>query len=181
MIHRIFILSILLFPAILLAQFEQNKHIVGPSVGFSFLGSTVQFGANHEYGFSLKDIGVDGNGSMGIGGIFRYWVYSEETTNVKSDYTDVLLGFQTNYHFYMPNDRVDPWVGFILAYDFGDEDNTIKTSGYELDDDTYAGFWIGAQAGLRYWVKNNIGLNLRIGFGIQSYGFLDLGLEYKLN
>lgn len=55
------------------AQFSAGKHHLGPSVGFSFLGSTPQFGLNYEYGMDVKDFGL-----IGIGGIARYWSYSED-------------------------------------------------------------------------------------------------------
>ncbi len=181
MIHRFIFIILFLFSYNLFGQFEGNKHIVGPSFGFSFLGSSFQIGANHEYGINLVDMGIDGAGKIGIGGIFRYWNYSEETVNVNRDYTDILAGLQTNYHFYMPNDKVDPWIGLILAYDFGYQDVEIKNIGFKVDDESYGGFWIGAQAGSRYWINNNLALNLRIGFGIESYGFLDFGFDYQIH
>jgi hypothetical protein len=181
MIRKVFFIIIFFSSTLLVGQFESNKHNVGPSFGFSFLGSTFQVGANHEYGINLADIGINGAGKIGIGAIFRYWNYSEETVNVNRDYKDIIAGLQTNYHFYMPNDRVDPWIGLILAYDFGYQDVEIKTIGFKVDDESYGGFWIGAQAGSRYWIAKNLALSLRIGFGIDNYGFIDFGFDYQIN
>ena len=181
MIHRYVYIFLFLFTSISLGQFENNKHVLGPSFGFSFLGSSFQIGLDHEYGINLAELGIEGAGKIGVGGIFRFWNYSEETTNVKRDYTDIIAGLQMNYHFYMPNDRVDPWVGIILAYDFGYQDVEIKTSSFKVKDDQYGGFWIGAQAGSRYWINDKLALSLKIGFGIENYGFLDFGIDYKFD
>lgn len=181
MIHKFFISFLIIFSTALYGQFEAYKHVAGPSLGFSFLGSSFQYGASHEYGINLSDLGIETNGRIGIGGFFRYWTYEEETSNVQRNYTDILVGFQTNYHFYMPNDKVDPWFGFIAAYDFGYEDNKIKTPGFIAEEKSYGGFWVGANAGTRYWVNSNLGFSLRLGFGINSYGFLDFGIDYKFN
>ena len=182
MIHKRFpLILVLLFPSYLFSQFEIDKHIAGPSIGFSFLGSTVQYGLNHEYGISLNNLGIDEVGKLGIGGVFRYWDYTEEFTDVKTNYTNILFGIQTNYHFYMANDKVDPWAGVIVAYNFGSADHTIKTVGFKVNKDSHDGFWIGVHAGARYWISSKIGLNIKIGFGIRSYGSLDLGFDYKFN
>lgn len=34
--------------------FEAGKSYVGPSIGLSFLGSALQFGANYEYGMKME-------------------------------------------------------------------------------------------------------------------------------
>lgn len=182
MIHKFIIGFLFLLSYNLFGQFEGNKHSLGPSFGFSFLGSTFQVGVNHEYGLNLTNLGIEGAGKIGIGGIFRYLSYSEETISFNRDYTDFIAGLQTNYHFYMPNDKVDPWIGFIFAYNFGTEDILLKIQENNTDsDESYGGFWVGAQAGSRYWINKNIALNLRIGFGIESYGFLDFGFDYQIN
>lgn len=182
MIHKIFSLFfILILPSVIFGQFETNKNHLGPSVGFSFLGSTIQFGLNHEYGISLEELGIDKVGKLGIGGVFRYWDYKENFPNVEWDYTDILVGIQTNYHFYMANDKVDPWAGLIIAYDFNSVNSKIKTVGYEAIEESYGGLWIGAQAGARYWFNKDMAISIRIGFGTINYGSLDLGFDYKFN
>lgn len=182
MIHKYLIYFLLIFTTVLYGQFETDKHVVGPSIGFSFLGSSIQYGINHEYGINLTDLGIKANGRIGIGGIFRFWTYSEETINVNRDYRDILTGLQANYHFYMPNDKVNTWLGVIFAYNFGSEDVQLKIQEFKIkDDESYGGFWIGAQAGSRYWLNKNLALSLRIGFGIENYGFIDFGFDYQIN
>jgi hypothetical protein len=172
---------ILFLPSLIYSQFTVNKHILGPSVGFSFLGSTVQLGLNHEYALDLREIGVEEGGSVGVGGILRYWSYSENFVNVSWDYTDILLGVQANYHFYMADDKIDPWFGLILAYDFGSSKAEIKTPGFRVGEESHDGIWLGVNAGIRYWFEENMAMNIRIGFGTFSYGAVDLGFDYKLN
>jgi len=182
MIHKnLALLILVLLPTTYISQFDSGKHIVGPSLGFSFLGSALQIGINHEYGIDLKELGITEQGKFGIGGVFRYWTYSENFVNIKTEYTDILLGIQNNYHFYLMNEKVDPWVGLVLAYDFGSFDTEIKNLESGNTKPSRGGFWIGAHAGLRYWIKDNISVNVRIGFGTLNYGALDLGFDYRID
>ena len=173
--NKFILLFLLFFSVNIFAQFQNHKHTVGPSVGFSFLGSTVQLGINHEYGIPLTD-----KGNLGIGGIFRYWSYSEEFPAVKWSYSNVLIGFQTNYHFFLNTANLDPWAGVILAYDFRSANREIILHNVNFNNADDGGFWIGAQAGARYWINKQIALNVRIGFGTLSYSALDIGFDYTL-
>jgi hypothetical protein len=155
------------------AQFTPEHHYLGPSLGFSFLGSTPQFGINYEYGMDLQDFG-----RVGIGGIFRYFSYSENFLDGKWSYTDVLIGAQGNYHFIVENNKFDPWVGLTLAYDAGSV-SWDGPFGYSYATPTYGGFFIGADAGARYWVSPKVGISARLGFGSLSYGALELGVDFK--
>ena len=178
---NIVLLLLVLFPSTSFSQFDIGKHTAGPSLGFSFLGSTLQLGLNHEYGIDLKELGLGERSKMGIGGVFRYWTYTENFVNVKTDYTDILIGIQSNYHFYIMDERIDPFAGLILAYDFGFFNQEIKVSNLSIDEPSNGDFWIGVHSGLRYWINENIAINVRIGFGTLSYGALDLGFDYKFN
>ncbi|MEK6756074.1 MAG: hypothetical protein AABZ02_07985, partial [Bacteroidota bacterium] len=66
------VLLLLCLPLVAQAQFQVGKHYAGPAIGLSFLGSTLQFGANYEYGMKMEF------GTVGIGGLFRYWSYGED-------------------------------------------------------------------------------------------------------
>lgn len=154
------------------AQFTAGNHYLGPSVGLSFLGSTPQFGANYEYGMDVEF------GRIGIGGVFRYWSYSENYFTGKWSYTDILIGGQANYHFKLQNSKFDPWVGVTLAYDAG----SVKwdgPSGYNYVSPTYGGLFFGGNAGARYFLSPTLALSARVGFGSLSYGGLDLGVDFK--
>lgn len=158
------------------AQFTANNHYFGPCVGLSFLGSTPQFGANYEYGMDVENFG-----RIGIGGIFRYWSYSEDYgfgSTGKWSYTDILIGAQANYHFKIEGSKFDPWLGVTLAYDAG----SVKwggSSGETYATPTYGGMFFGGNAGARYWFSPTVGVSARVGFGSLSYGALDLGVDFK--
>ncbi len=167
------LLLALLFTGFINAQFTPNKHYLGPSIGLSFLGSAPQFGANYEYSMDVKNFG-----RVGIGGIIRYWSYSESFYDGGWKYTDVLIGAQGNYHFKLDTDKFDPWIGLTLAYDAGSV-SWDGPSGSIYSSPTYGGFFIGANAGARYWVSPTVGVSARVGFGSLSYGGLDLGVDFK--
>jgi len=158
-------------PALLHAQFVPEKSYLGPSLGFSFLGSVPEFGVNYEYGMVLQDFG-----NVGVGGLLRYWSYSEDYFYGKWSYTDILIGAQGNYHF-KTRSKFDPWLGLILAYDAG----SVKWEGpyATYATPTHGGFFLGAHGGARYWVSPSLALTARIGFGSLSYGSLDLGVDFK--
>lgn len=154
------------------AQFSANKHHLGPSVGFSFLGSTPQFGLNYEYGMDIKDFGV-----IAIGGIARYWSYGETFFSDKVKYTDILIGAQANYHFKIGDGKFDPWLGLTLAYDAGSVswDGPAGPGGLPVN----GGMFFGGNAGARYWVSPTFAISARLGFGSLGYGGLDLGVDFK--
>ena len=151
------------------AQYEAGKNYLGPSIGFSFLGSTPDFGANYEYGINMQNFGL-----VGIGGLFRYWGYSETYWK----YTNVLIGVQGNYHFVVSESKFDPYVGLILAYDAGSVSWNGPGSSF-LSSPTYGGLWLAFQGGARYWVSPTVAITARIGFGTLSYSGLDLGVDFK--
>ena len=167
MIHKKYIYLFLIIPSFLFAQLEINNNILGPSAGFSFLESTLQLGINHEYNIDPDVIGISSDGVLGFGGIFRYWNYSEKFKDFQWDYT-------------FPNDNIDPWIGIVMAYDFGDADLKITNSNINVVAKDYGGLFIGATAGIRYWISKNLALTTRIGIGSSSYGALEFGIDYQI-
>ena len=140
------------------SQYDLEKSYLGPTIGLSFLGSTFQLGLNYEYSMELENFG-----NVGIGGVFRYWSYSETYFSGKWSYTDVLIGVQGNYHFKLDNNKLDPWLGLTLAYDGGSV-SWDGPSGLNYASPTYGGFFLGAQGGMRYWISPTVALVGRIGF-----------------
>lgn len=159
-------------PAIAPAQFVNGKSALGPCIGLSFLGSTPQFGVNYEYGIDVQNFGL-----LGIGGIFRYWSYSEDYYSGKWKYTDILIGAQGNYHFKVGDRKFDPYLGLTLAYDAGSVSWEGAYSTYATP--THGGLFLGADAGARYWISPTVALTGRLGFGSLGYGALDLGVDFK--
>ena len=156
------------------AQYEVGKHYAGPSIGLSFLGSTAQLGLNYEYAFTIQNFGT-----VGAGGIFRYWSYKESFVGGSWSYTNILIGGQFNYHFKIDNKKFDPWIGAVLAYDAGSVNTSYSTNNRLFDEPTHGGLWLGFHGGARYWITPTIALNGRVGFGTLSYGALELGVDFK--
>jgi hypothetical protein len=153
-------------------QFVTGKHYAGPMIGLSFLGSTFQIGGGYEYGIDIENFG-----KIGVGGLIRYWSYSESAGPYQWDYTDFLIGAQGNYHFNLSDTRFDPWAGLVLAYDAGSADFDGPLGFYA--EPSYGGLWLGLHGGLRYWIQPNLALSSRIGFGNLGYGALDVGVDFK--
>lgn len=175
---KVFIISfIILLPAVSMAQFETGKNYLGPSLGLSFLGSTPQFGLNYEYGMEMKNFG-----NVGIGGIMRYWSYSNDFDFGQWSYTNFLIGAQGNYHFKIDNPKFDIWAGLVLAYDAGSVKykNTRNLVNYNYVSPSYGGVWLSLQGGVRYWVSNTFAVTGRLGFGTLSYSALEFGVDWKL-
>lgn len=157
------------------AQYDVQKHYLGPSIGLSFLGSTAQLGLNYEYAFEIKDFGI-----VGAGGILRYWGYKETFHGGSWSYTNILIGGQFNYHFKLDNKKFDPWLGAVLAFDGGSVKTTYSSANVYRADPSHGGLWLGFHGGARYWLTPTIGLSGRVGFGTLSYGALELGVDWKL-
>lgn len=166
----LFVITLFVLPIKSNAQYEVNKHYVGPSLGFYFHGSSVILGGNYEYAMELKDIG-----KIGIGGIMRYYSYDAGWWS----YSDILLGAQGNYHFTLDNKKFDPWVGLLLAFDIGSVDYSGPNNQF-YSEPSYGGFWVGLHAGMRYWLSPDIALTGRFGFGSYSYSSFDVGVDFKL-
>jgi len=167
------VLMAVFFVSNAIAQYEVEKHYAGPSIGLSFLGSTFQLGLNYEYAFVIKDFGT-----VGAGGIFRYWSYKTGFYDGSWSHTDILIGGQFNYHFKIDNKKFDPWAGAVLAYDAGSVDLKSSHNTFYAEP-SHGGFWLGLQGGARYWISPTIALTGRVAFGSLSYGALELGVDFK--
>ncbi len=168
------IIVFLFFQSPLKAQYTVDNHYVGPSIGLSFLGSTFQIGGNYEYALNVENFG-----KIGIGGIFRYWGYSDAYYNGNLSYTNIFIGAQGNYHFEIKgNDQLDPYAGLVLAYDGGSVSYSGPAGNYATP--SQGGLWLGFQGGIRYFINPNLALTARVGFGTLSYGALEVGVDFKL-
>ncbi len=156
------------------AQFREGNNYLGASIGLSFLGSAPQFGINYEHAINVQDFGM-----VGIGGVFRYWGYSETYFDGKWSYSNVLIGAQGNYHFKVGNDKLDPYAGIVLAYDAGSVSWSGPNSIYSYSSPTSGGLWAALQGGIRYMISPQWSLTARVGFGSLSYGALEVGADYQ--
>jgi hypothetical protein len=157
------------------AQFEINRHYAGPMIGLSFLGSAFQIGGGYEYAMNIENFG-----NVGIGGIIRYWSYSENAPVFGGSwsYSNFLIGAQGNYHFVIDERKFDPWAGLVLGFNAGsvDYDGPFFNNYAEP---SHGGVWLGFQGGLRYWIQPNLALTSRVAFGTSGYGALDIGVDFK--
>ena len=165
------VMLFILVPFVAQSQLEVGKSVAGPTIGLSFLGSAFQFGANYEY-ITKMDFGT-----VGIGGVFRYWSYSEGYFFGEWKYSNILIGAQGNYHFKIEANKWDPWVGLVLAYDGSSVSWSGPAANYSSP--TSGGLFLGAQGGARYWFSPTMAVRATIGVGSLSYGGLDLGLDFK--
>ena len=174
--NGLFIIIIgLLCQSPLKAQYTVDSHYAGPSIGLSFLGSTFQIGGNYEYALNVKNFG-----NIGVGGIFRYWGYSDAFYyGSKWSYTNIFIGAQGNYHFEIKgNPQLDPYAGLVLAYDGGSVSYSGPAGNYATP--SQGGVWLGFQGGIRYFINPNLAVTGRVGFGTLSYGALEVGVDFKL-
>lgn len=173
-------ISLLLLSSLSFAQFEVGKHHAGPSLSIGFGGWGLGFGADYEYGMSLKEIGVDAPGTLGIGGIFRYYNWSENfgLANYDWSYTDIIIGAQGNYHFKLDNSKLDPWVGLVLGFDISSsswDGPSGLGSNYSASS---GGLFFNGNAGCRYWFSPNMAARATFGFG-NLVSSLIVGVDFK--
>ncbi len=162
------------------AQFEVGKHHAGPSLSIGFGGWGLGFGADYEYGMSLKDIGVDAPGTLGVGGILRYYNWSEDFGGFGGyewSYTDIIIGAQGNYHFKLDNSKLDPWVGLVLGFDIASS-SWDGPSGFGDTSDSSGGLFFNGNAGVRYWFSPNMAARATFGFG-NLVSSIIVGVDFK--
>jgi hypothetical protein len=157
------------------AQFTKEKNYIGPSIGLYFHGSTPIWGANYEYSLPTNV----GPGILGIGGLIRYWSWSEDIgSDWGWDYSDFMIGAQANYHFKVGDGKFDPFAGLTLAYDIGSVDYT-GPSAYHYSEPSWGGLFLGINGGCRYWFSDTWAGTVRLGFGSSSFSVIDIGADYR--
>ena len=170
------VLAVLLVSSLSSAQFTKESSYLGPSVGLYFYSSVPIIGVNYEYALSGVDLG---SGTVGIGGLFRYYSWSDSWFDGTWKYTNILIGVQGLYHFKMENEKLDPFAGITLAYDASSVSWSGPSYGYNPSP-SWGGLTLGFAAGGRYWFSPNLAGVVRFGAGSSSYSALDIGLDFKL-
>lgn len=173
-------IGLFFFAGSIFAQFEVGKHHVGPSLSIGFGGWGLGFGADYEYGMSLKDIGVDAPGKLGVGGIFRYYNWSQDFFYGKWSYTDIIIGAQGNYHFKLDNEKIDPWLGVVLGFDIDSwsVDSRVGYEDFNYGTSSGGGLFFNGNAGVRYWFSPNMAARATFGFGNLVSSFI-IGVDFK--
>lgn len=158
------LLAVVTPPAV--AQFEADHHIAGVNVGLSGRGSTVAFGLDYEYAVTDE---------IGIGALLNMWKYDFSYPGFASgfSYSYTALAVTGSYHFRPDDTRWDPFAGIALGYYF---------LGVTTPPGTFPGLhrsrgFVGAHAGVRYFIDPKVAAQARVGFG--SYIFV-VGIDVKI-
>jgi hypothetical protein len=178
-----FIIALTLIFGILLcssnAQLKERDNLLGGSLGFWAKGNVPMFGVNFESNISQAGIGV-----FGIGGIFRYYSFTNTYGNGDSwRYTFTSFGAQFNYNFNQIGDgKFVPYFGAVVGYNNVNRTYTdfTKNGVYVTDVSYNSGAWIWGQLGMRYFFSPNVAGTVRLGLGNNDFNTLELGVDFKL-
>jgi len=103
-----------------------------------------------------------------VGGSVSYQTYGETYSSYKWKHTIVGLNARGSYHFNELLDAPDEWdfyAGASLGYYIWNTKYNGSGTLYDYSGSGSGGFNIGAHVGARYFVNNNIAINLDLGGG----------------
>ncbi len=160
------------------AQLKERDNLLGGSLGFWAKRNVPTFGISYE-----NQVTQAGIGTIGIGGVFRFYTYSYNYSNGDSrKYSFMSLGFQTNYNFNQIGDgKFVPFAGLVLGYNSVSSTYTdISKNAVYINDYAYSsGMWVWAQVGMRYFFSPNVAGSVRINGGNYDFNTLELGVDFK--
>lgn len=161
------------------SQLKENDNFLGGSLGFWAKGNVPLFGANFE-----ANVVQAGIGTIGVGGIFRYYTFTNVFRNGDSRrYSFTSFGAQGNYNFNQIGDgKFVPFVGMVLGYNNVNHTYTdVSRNAVYITDISYtSGAWLWAQTGFRYFFSRSVAGSVRLGLGNNDFSTLELGLDFKL-
>jgi hypothetical protein len=161
------------------AQLKDGDNLLGVSVGFWGKGNVPTFGINFES--QITDVP---SGTIGIGGLFRFYTLSNSYSNGDSwRHTFTSLGFQSNYNFNQIGEgKFVPFVGLVLGYNNVNSTFTdVSRSGIYVSESSYSSdAWLWAQLGFRYFFSPRVAGALRVGAGNNNFNTIELGVDFKL-
>lgn len=160
------------------AQLKERDNLLGGSLGFWAKQNVPTFGINYE-----NQITQAGIGTIGIGGVFRFYSYSYNYSNGDSrKYTFTSFGFQTNYNFNQIGDgKFVPFVGLVLGYNTVSSTYTdITKHAIYINDYAYNSAMLAwGQVGMRYFFSPNVAGSVRLNGGTNDFNTLELGVDFK--
>jgi hypothetical protein len=161
------------------AQLMENDNLLGGSLGFWAKGNVPMFGVNFE-----SNVVQAGVGTVGLGGIFRYYTFTNTYGNGDSRrYSFTSFGAQVNYNFNQIGDgKFVPYLGAVIGYNSVNNTYTdVTRNAVYITDVTYtSGAWIWGQLGMRYFFSRSVAGTVRLGFGNNDFNTLELGMDFKL-
>lgn len=175
----LFMLSLIALTSSSYSQLKEKDNLLGGSVGFWAKGEVPMFGVNFE-----SNVTQAGIGTIGVGGIFRYYTYRFNYNNGDSRrYSFSSLGFQANYNFnQIGNGSFVPFFGLVAGYNYVNNTYTDVTRNgvYQTDVSYNSGAWIWGQTGFRYFFSPAVAGTVRLGLGNNDFNTLELGVDFKL-
>lgn len=158
-------------------QLKERDNLLGGSLGFWARRSVPTFGINYE-----NQITQAGIGTIGLGGVFRFYTYSESYPYTDYRYSFVSFGFQANYNFNQIGDgKFVPFVGLVLGYvSFSSSYTTVY--GHTVYYASYpysSGMWVWGQAGFRYFFSPNVAGSVRLNGGNFDFNTIELGVDFR--
>lgn len=176
---KFILLTLLLSTLSINAQLKEKDNLLGASLGFWAKGQTPMFGVNFES--QLTQAGV---GTLGLGGIFRYYTFTNTYSNGDSrKYSFSSFGAQLNYNFNQIRDgSFVPFLGLVAGYNNVNNTYTdvTKNAVYVTDVSYTSGAWIWGQLGMRYFFDPKVAGTVRLGLGNNDFNTLELGVDFKL-
>jgi hypothetical protein len=161
------------------SQLKEKDNLLGGSLGFWPHARVPMLGVNFES--QLTQAGV---GTIGLGGLFRYYTYSVAYSNGDSRrYSFTSIGLQTNYNFNQIGDgKFVPLIGLVVGYNYVNDTYTdvTKNAVYINDVPYSSGAWLWAQLGMRYFFSPTVAGAVRLGVGNDNFNTLELGVDFKL-
>lgn len=160
------VLSVFFFSNLYAQNFSQGNSVINAGIGLmSFVNegdyktTFPPLEAQYEY-FVSENISV--------GGTIAYTAAKDENSYLGYNYTytitNFIFGGICNYKLY-DQDKLNAYIGGKLAYD--KVNVKLDSSDLELHEGApTSGILLGAHVGGRYFVSDNLAINLEIGYGI---------------
>lgn len=160
------------------AQLKEGDNLLGGSLGFWAKRNVPTFGISYE-----NQIVQAGIGTIGIGGVFRFYSYSFNYSNGDSrKYTFSSIGFQSNYNFNQIGEgKFVPFAGLVIGYNNVSSTYTdVSKNAVYINEFAYSsGAWVWGQVGMRYFFSSNVAGSVRINGGNFDYNTLELGVDFR--
>lgn len=175
----IIIIVLLLSVSALRSQVKGGDNLLGVSLGFWAKANSPMLGVNFE-----SHIAETEAGTVGLGGLFRYYSYGVNYSNGDSRrYSFSSLGFQANFNFnQIGNGKFVPYIGAVVGYNKVSNTYTnVTQNNVFINDVSYtSGAWLWGQLGARYFFSRSVAGSVRVGFGNNDFNTLELGMDFGL-
>ncbi len=165
------------------STFEKGTKVFNLGVGFggnyysgynTGITRTPLIGASFDIG--VKD-GILDKGTIGVGGYVAYKGYKYESGygyGWKS--TNLVIGPRGTFHYPLV-DKLDTYVGVLLAYHIVSEKQTGNWEGYNYSASSSSVYFSGF-IGARYYFSEKFGLMLELGSGNLGSGTIGIALKF---